>query len=449
MSIILTFLLILLCIKLCNNLKQGFIYSFILSLLIIPKNASIIGGIKFNIIVLVIITFITLIKRKSISTSKNPLFICSIFYFTYSSILILFCKDIDFISQTAFLIKKCIEMFWIGLLLWDILNQKEDYIKFAKLLYITFFCLSCYGIFEYFTKTNIYMDIFIKSFPDNIVDATSFINEQRGFISGRIQGTMEHPLDWGQILSVFFMFFLLLNELFTKKQIIILETLLFTNIIFTGSRSAIVPVVLFFSFYLFLYFHKHKTKFISILAFLTIGLFIAPNNIVDEKTQNTLKALIFFWDEDASKEAEIGGSSISLRFKQLDEAIYAVDNKVYHGFGYGYVSNMEEDHYLRHFLLGFESIVLKILVEQGIIGLLCYIILFFIFIKRISKVPFKSIQTKKLVTIFILSYLTAIILTGERRSFQLFFFLLLFIIRYMQLNNIDSIVLHKYQIKRI
>lgn len=438
MSLILSIILLILCIQLCKNYKQGFINSFLLSILIIPKNAYIIGGLKFNIVVLVLLTLFTLKYKKKVITFKNPLLFTSIFYFFYTFIIAFFSEDLSLANQTSFLIKKWIEMFWFGLLVWNNLTDTKDYNIFINKLYKCILFLTIYGLIEFFTKTNLYIELFAKSFPDTILDAKMFLYEQRGILTGRIRGTTEHPLTWGQRCATIFMFLFFFRNKFSKKRIIIIESLLFINIVLTGSRSAIVPIVLFLLISLFSYYRKHLKKLITISAFLLIGGIIISPTIRDNETIKTIQAFVFFWDEEKSKEAEIKGSSVSLRIEQLEEALYAIDKKFYYGFGYGYVTNMDEDHYLREFLLGFESVALKVLVEQGSIGFMLYLVLFLLILKSCQRctrnlsLPFNN----NLFSAYILSYLISLLLTGERSSFQLFFLFIVFTIRYCySINN--------------
>lgn len=434
MSIILTFILLLLCIQLCKNYKQGFINSFLLSILIIPKNACIIGGIKFNIVLLLLVTIITYIQKKKILIANNPFYKSVLFYFVTTLFIIFFSREISLSNQISFLVKKWIEMFWLGLLSWNIFKTNHDYKRFIKKMYYCIIILSLYGIFEYIVKTNIYLDIFIKSFPDTIVDASAFITEQRGILSGRIRGTTEHPLDWGQRFTLLFMFFFIIRKEFKKNKFILLETLIFINIVLTGSRSSIIPIVIFLIYVTIHYYKKHLKKLLTIIITLFSCLLIFSNSFKENETIKTIQAFIYFWDEEKSNDVGIKGSSVSMRIDQLEEATYAIGNNFYYGFGYGYVTNMEDDHYLKAFLFGFESIILKILVEQGIIGLFCYIIMFYIFI-RISHSYLKKATSNYnilMVNSFIFSYFISLLLTGERRSFQLFFFLLIIIVNYLK-----------------
>lgn len=76
----------------------------------------------------------------------------------------------------------------------------------------------------------------------------SFVTEDRGILSGRIAGTTVHPLNWGQWMGVLFMFFFIERKYIAGFKFVLLEFLCFLNVFLTGSRSALLPIIIFLVF---------------------------------------------------------------------------------------------------------------------------------------------------------------------------------------------------------
>ena len=69
-----------------------------------------------------------------------------------------------------------------------------------------------------------------------------FLYEVRGGLSGRISGTMNHPLTWGQLWGILVAFFVMVKDKINPvlfKAVIVLGCL---NVLFSGSRSALVAL---------------------------------------------------------------------------------------------------------------------------------------------------------------------------------------------------------------
>lgn len=139
-----------------------------------------------------------------------------------------------------------------------------------------------------------------------------------------------------------------------------------------------------------------------------------------QKMKSFIGATVFFWDQEKSENADIHGSSIDLRLDQLTGVFFLTESNVLTGQGYGYQYFIQsKDPYIEKVMFGFESIVLNKILEQGLIGLVLYLI-FFILFWRIAVCNTER-EEYWLLFGFINTYLLSLILTGERASFWIFF----------------------------
>lgn len=285
-----------------------------------------------------------------------------------------------------------------------------------------------YGIINYVLKFNAY--VFFVSSVDNVgLDgANFFMEEQRGFINGRVSSTFLHPLQLGQAALILFTY--ILYEFRKKINIIIYSILLigmFAMCVLCGSRSAIFPLVVSVLFYLRFLKMRVMVKYISIAA-IAIAVYYPT---MSHNVQNTIKAMIFVWDEKASEKADIHGSSISMRTNQYENALGVVRDNPLFGFGKGYVDRHGQEH---KEMLGYESFVLKEIVDGGVIGLLAFIVFYFSLYKAFLRQTKKSVERARIHSQW-MSFLISISLTGITYSFFSMFLVFSFISYYSMLNT--------------
>ena len=164
----------------------------------------------------------------------------------------------------------------------------------------------------------------------------SFVTEDRGILSGRIAGTTVHPLNWGQWMGVLFMFFFIERKYIAGFKFVLLEFLCFLNVFLTGSRSALLPIIIFLVFPLKQMKVRNKLKIIvSILCVFLFTTQLIPQEMY-QKMKSFIGATVFFWDQEKSENADIHGSSIDLRLDQLTGVFFLTESNVLTGQGYGY-----------------------------------------------------------------------------------------------------------------
>ena len=137
-----------------------------------------------------------------------------------------------------------------------------------------------------------------------------------------------------------------------------------------------------------------------------------------------IKAAALFWNQEASNEAEIRGSGVNMRIRQLEVSIEKASSSI-GGLGFNYqLYTLDNYRKADDELYGLESIVFKKLVEQGFLGLIFFgytNILLFNYIRKNERN-----SERKLITGFFCSYLATIIITGiQGGTWPLFFSILL------------------------
>lgn len=247
----------------------------------------------------------------------------------------------------------------------------EKSIKYFNLsIVISSFIIIVYGIFNYVVKVNPYM-MYVSTITELDVDmANAFMEEQRGFLDGRISSTFAHPLQLGQAALLLFSY--IMYELKGRLNVMVYMVVLIGLMIMCvlcGSRSAVFPLVI--SIYFYLRAVKIRQKVLYII--LAVSVFSFSYLSLPYSTQKTLKAMFFVWDEKASSQADIRGSSISGRTDQYMTALRLTKENFLFGYGNGYVAKYGHNH---PEMYGYESFVLKELVDGGLLGLGAFILFY-------------------------------------------------------------------------
>ena len=248
---------------------------------------------------------------------------------------------------------------------------------------------------------------------DFIVD---MIDSERGGLDFRAQTVYRHPLSLGQYMLVLLPLFLMKGKYFSN---LIFSFLICVLIILSGSRGAMAPMVLILIVSMIKSSHINFRKLVILFAVIVTVISSIPDKKWDKFTKEAepFVAGLAFWDDEKQKENNVSGSSMEMRFDQINAAFEEIGANPIFGRGYGYRDYwifMHND--LHPDLLGFESVFLLYLVERGWIGLIFFFFMAY-FIYRLCKN--ETISTITVLLVF-LGYLTSIIMTGVRPLTLLF-----------------------------
>lgn len=288
-----------------------------------------------------------------------------------------------------------------------------------------------YGIFNYVTSFNPYIAYITLATNSEIDMSNAFQEEERGFIQGRISSTFTHPLQLGQcaLLLFTYSFYRIRPRLHTVTFIVFISGLMLMCVL-CGSRSSIFPMLMVPLIYLL---HVKRSRMMKYL-FGIVLLLIFCYPMLPRQTRASIEGLVFVWDQKAANRASIIGSSIDGRVEQLEAAFHIVKDNPLFGKGEGYV----KEYGFRHpEMLGYESILLRYIVEGGIIGLMAFIIFYFSSYKVLLTFCHTKIE-KSEVHSLCLSFFVSIVLTGISYSFYTLYMIFYFATLYNLISNHQS-----------
>ena len=284
-----------------------------------------------------------------------------------------------------------------------------------------------YGILVYIIKVNPYVHLANMLYVGE--DRFEFfLEEARGGLMGRSSGTLHHPLAWGQLWNLLIAFFLIIKTKINMKPWVknLFLIIGFCNVYFSGSRTALIvlAVVFLIAFYL------QNGKKIVVYFALALLIFVPVNGVLKEnseydKISRYMESVVFFWDQSAYQKADINGSNADMRADQLTLSVEIAGQNPIGGLGFNSVQYFGSEKFTG--MMGFESIVFKKLVEQGLLGLLCFFFSYYLLFRYSNR---KSLcrSKEKLVqsVVFFCAYMLSLLFTGVQGTWEVFLLLVMF-----------------------
>ena len=248
---------------------------------------------------------------------------------------------------------------------------------------------------------------------DNIIFSNDIIlNDERLF--GRISSVFAHPMVFGLFLGFALLFLYRNKENISKWLLYFVSLVMLTDVIVCGVRTVIAAISVVI---LFLLIKSRKFKYVFYFAI--IGTIIWGIIANSPWLSNYLESII---DESSSN---VSGSSLELRIAQLNGCFHEIQNSLLTGKGFGwtgYFLSQQEEHPT---MLHFESLILVILCNSGIIGVFLWI---YMSAKIISFNDLNDRSTAAYLNSLLFFYLTYSCITGEYGYMQYFllFYVLMF-----------------------
>lgn len=424
-SLLLINILYIIYTKCCISYAKGLTIFFTICAFCFQGSYFYLSPLKFLNIGLLMLSFLYWKKQEG-KNEKLPIELKRLFYtyFIFQIIILIFSYfngGVNFGTQVYNLIKASFLKFGLAFLAFFAIKQIKDVIRFNHYLKIMIFFVCIYGIIEYFTHTNIYANIMSQAFPDLQDITNAFYDNQRGILNGRIGATLIHPLNLGQMLVVCLGYFIIIRKQIGLKDFYLLATLIFVTIVFTGSRSCILPGILLYSICILIDLKSRLNLYIVLLILGIFFLLIKHHITLNEGSQETINSFLFFWDKDKSQDA-LGGSSVDLREQQWEMVLYIIGKSTFlFGRGFGFMSTDDYTQF-QDTMLGAESILFTFTMEQGVLGLIAFIIVL-ISTGMIMRKYNKMIYGKNdiLIYVFIIAYFMSLIFTGDRSTSFVFF----------------------------
>jgi uncharacterized membrane protein len=285
--------------------------------------------------------------------------------------------------------------------------------------YIVFYCLlALYGTICYLTGHNPYIEFIQSTNHTDRILAQTYEETLRG---ARAQGTISHPITYGALLVITFLTYLTvkLNKRILASsdylKIGMVTAIIVTGILFTNSRSPlilfVVPVAIFATMQGFV---KAFKSVLSITLIFVIA--FSASDVVREKTYSVVN--IF----NPNVGEDMKGSDLAMRGGQLAVATrYFFDSPIW-GLGLDATRNIvssgkEPD------LYNSESIIFRLLIDQGALGIMSYALFFLVLYKKTAQ-HISSIASRRLYLGTIVGYVIFIISTGFVDTLQNTLFML-------------------------
>lgn len=164
-------------------------------------------------------------------------------------------------------------------------------------------------------------------------------------------------------------------KIIEKWQFFILFLGSLFGILFCNCRTVVIVYVIGISIYhlIAVSLKRQMAYFLLFTIFYSTTYISIP--IVEHKTNQIVSAFTDF------KGEEVKGSSLNLRTTQLTGSFFFFQKSPIVGNGYNYISdklgwNKQKISRQNHKMAGYESIVFKLLIEKGIIGIVAYLLFY-------------------------------------------------------------------------
>lgn len=424
---------------------RSFTWGYFLSIcwkIIIPYVARFqIGGISINANDILCIGLIGayFVNRGKLNSRLSPKIrqLFGVYIVSTFILIILSSGVVPYSHQFQFFLKGFLLLEICYLILGFIALQNIKGIRFFYILLTLSSIAGVYGILVYFLKVNILVDTFSLIYAGSENQFSFFMEEIRGGLEGRTSGTFGHPLAWGQFWNILVPLVYLYRNRIGKYWFPVILIIGVTNMLLCGSRTALVSLFVFLLFVVITLSIKKKIKIgLACVIVYSIMFVQLGNNRQYKGIFEYVQSAVFFWDDFYSQKAAIGGSNTDMRQRQLEEAIRLMNTNPIAGIGLDY-QYYSIDHHPNSILLGFESILFKKLVEQGLTGMLIFYYLIYLYYQFYRK----RLRTKEENLIFlgyILSFMVSSHMTAIQGLNWLFFLLLPLLTLYSSRNQVKN-----------
>ena len=366
------------------------------------------------------------IRLKISFSFRNPLAYGLIFVFSSYLITLLLTGFQGFSSALGFFLEALFPMVMYSSLY---KVEAKDHRLNLVILFITFFLFGLYGCLSFITDYNPYLDVLRETIHTERVSIITYENDWRG---ARALGTFGHPMTFGAIMGLGILLGSYLSMSSAGREKVIYMTLSFFMLFFlfySNSRSPLILVMVGVVF-IFLGFNL-VLKLLS--AFLFIVTCVLAFNFSDYFKSKVYSVVNIFMPTIGE---DMRGSTIDMRITQMKVAFNCMMQNPIWGNGIGFTRYLVESK-TEPGLLNSESAIFPIMIDQGIVGVLAYAMLFVAIIYSFNH----KIKNRLRWTVFgiVGGYVSFILATGFLYTFP--FFLYLILVLYYDYNNQNAILL--------
>lgn len=313
----------------------------------------------------------------------------------------------------------------ISFIVWNLALSDQKllvYFKWAFLISISI--AGIYGI--YLMKLeglNPYISMLSDYFGKE--DVTLTFSEMEGRLdfssASKIQSTMAHPMTWTLILCFSI---IILSGIYLKtknKKLWILFAILGFNIFISGVRTGIAALTIGFIYFLIRN-RNIKLVLITLLIITALSLIVQSNE--------SLSNLFASFTDITGQNSNVSGSSISMRLNQLQGSLDEISGDELVGKGYGWTGFYLSSYGVHPVILAFESLIFMVLCNSGFLGLMVWILFFFLLF-QVNRKILNSYADIYLMDTFIIIYAAYSTGTGEYGYMPFFAFFYSFQLGYL------------------
>lgn len=413
------------------NYKKAFIL-FLIFRLFLNQNINLINipGIPLLTLEFTILFFFLLIyffKKNSLNLDNTAFpFKKAYIFLSISYVLSCFFGLAGFGNSITNFLKIVVEDFASTWLIWKLVKEKKDFTFFIKGITVVFVIAGLYGIYESLTHSNplANYEISIAGDSERVLDWT-YDNDFRGY---RIKSIFLHSIGGGMNFVLYFLL-IIYSFVYYKKIIpinyficIFIAILSLIGAYLCNSRGPILFLLI--GFLPILNFKKKRTLQITLFSFIALFIVILLNPNIN------LDSLISIFSSTAQEK--VGGSTLEMRLSQISAGFAIMKEHILFGIGLK-GSTYFHNQSLIDLLLGMESMWLRIMVEQGILGVIAN--LFFIY-TVIVKLAYK--EKNALVFFLSLSFFIVSSMTSTPGFAQYFLYLTIFMFIKYKYTNINA-----------
>lgn len=245
---------------------------------------------------------------------------------------------------------------------------------------------------------------------------TYALAESGGRLFGRISSVFSHPMTFGLFLCLAFVFTYSLIQPKSKTIIyFLLLALIIVAIIICGIRTPIGALFVVVGFYLLM---LRKFKFLVYVAVSILIIYFIISQFPD------LYAYISsIFDSESSA---VSGSSSQMRIEQLNGSFDIIKNNKLTGLGYGWTGYYQSLHGDHPVMLAFESLLYVVICDNGYVGIIIWIVMFFLYYRYVSNHFDKN--RRYILFSLMIAYFIYSLITGEYgylKYFLIFYVLIL------------------------
>ena len=366
------------------------------------------------------------LKREKFKTDEKCFFKRAFIWCVLSLIVSSFITyfTIGGISGLTSSLQRIITQYVFIFIFFIICKTKTDILYFCKVIISLFAIIFIYGIFEYVTKSNPVLEVMMSNIPLDFAQDKLYLSDFENLRDGRYrcQSLFSISILYG-IMSVLFGFFLIYLRSLKIIRINSIKFCLFIILSLFGcyacnSKTPLVALPVFIIPLLL------KNKFLLYLDILIcIIILLIPDTFL-----SLLGNVIDLRAFDA-KDSSVEGSSLYLRLIQLETSIDLWTRAPLLGNGLRSAAMFADKGYD---IFGAESVWFRLMIEQGLLGLISYAFLIVAFVKA----SFKTFYMKKALLFYALGFFLICSITDI--NYTMFF--MCFIVLYKLDKNIGGYI---------